>query len=1822
MALTTFPRRTKRLGRASRRSLTLSLVAALALTGLTVIAAPVASAADPADVAPDGLASASASQNDGDGNYPAANLIDGDSTTRWASGNGPNADVPFTAWAQVDLGAPTAVNTVVLEWEAAYATAYTVQVASANPDTPASWTTVGTETAGNGGTDLVAAGDVSARYVRVNMLERRSTWDWGTNRYGYSLFSLGVLGTSSVTLAGFSSLSQAVPAGDDATVQVRLGRASATPVSVHLTSSGGTAAPGTDYTAVDQVVTVPAGQRTADVAVHTVDHGPLAPVRTIELTLADPTNAAIGMRGTSVITLNPHGQLGGVGNTRSLLDFQGSTVAPVSAWGSAAASTPVLSLVDGADVPGATATNKVLQAVVAGMPAGGWGGFTDDIDPAEDWSGFDGFTFSFLGTGGGKTLRYELKSGGTSAGNADLFEVGVLDDTAGWRTVSVAFADLRLKGNTSSTKRFDPATAHGFAVTLSDVGAGTWKFDNFAVYQQSLKIQDFEGEVPLAAPGSTVGFFSWFSDGSVIPVGVTPVPKEGNETNKALSGSYLIPSGGFGGFSHNLAAPQDWSGFRGIRFLWYASQPNRPASPTAGDDIKFEVKDGGPNGEASELWTYTFKDNWDAGGSRWKLVEIPFTDFTLRTDFQAGSGATLDGKLSLSSAWGYAFTFPAGKSEAVNWAIDDVELFGTPKAAATVTVSAAQEVTLVKGGDPATVAVALKTTDGAPLADPVTVNWTTTDKTALAGTDYTAANGTLTFPAGTVSGATQPITVTTTARTGAVKARTFGIALTSTAATVGPLAPRVALNAQNMPYLDPTLPVAQRVADLMGRMTLAEKAGQMTQAERLGIGATNTDISRLYLGSLLSGGGSVPADNTPAGWANMVDTYQREALTTELQIPLIYGVDAVHGHNNVVGATLLPHNIGLGSTRDPAVVEAGQQVTAQEVRATGIPWDFAPCLCVTRDERWGRSYESFGEDPALVSAFSAASVYGLQGHDPTDMSGPDKILATIKHWAGDGGTRYEPSLAGSGYPIDQGVTYADSLAAFEALHVSPYLPAIAAGAGSLMPSYSAVDLGAGPVRMHENAALNNDLLKGTLGFKGFLISDWEGIDKLPGGTYAQKAVRSVNAGLDMAMAPYNYEAFINAVMAANGANTITTARIDDAVKRILTQKFDLGLFEKPFADRTNVDKVGSAAHRAVARKAAAESQVLLKNSDAVLPLAPNAKIYLAGSNADDLGHQMGGWSISWQGGSGNTTTGTTIRAGIAEVAPDATVTYSKDASTPIGNADIGVVVVGEPPYAEGQGDVGNNGRSLTLPAADRTAIDKVCAAVPCVVLVVSGRPQLVTDQLGAIDGLVASWLPGTEGGGVADTLFGVKPFTGRLPVSWPTSAAQVPINVGDATYSPLFPFGWGLRTDSAFARLTDVRAKLSAAGAGPAVLGPIDTALAAANFDATGAVVNAAAVIKALQLAGNAVSAAGNLPYTAADRLTSVVRDLVENQITRAGTTGGAPNFPTFTAAMDATSAKTAAADQAQAAGDSGQAITLLTQAWVALGNSLGQSDIVTTTTLSTNAGATTVTTAKITLTATVTAGADKVPTGTVTFTDGGTVLGTAAVSGGVAKLTIPTDSKGTLKAGSLRLKAAYVAGGGYTASTSAAVVVKVYFADLKAGSTFAEDAVVLAAKGVINGFSDGTFRPNALVDRQTAVTFLYRVAPTGHNGSVCGQTGHFLDVKPTDTFCAEIEWAAAQGITTGYPDHTFRRGLPVSREATAAFLYRLEHPGAAKPTCTSAPFVDVKVGSAFCGEIAWLKDEGISTGWVAKNGTATFDPGAPVSRLAFAAFLNRYTQD
>jgi beta-glucosidase len=490
------------------------------------------------------------------------------------------------------------------------------------------------------------------------------------------------------------------------------------------------------------------------------------------------------------------------------------------------------------------------------------------------------------------------------------------------------------------------------------------------------------------------------------------------------------------------------------------------------------------------------------------------------------------------------------------------------------------------------------------------------------------------------------------------------------------------------PWMDSSLEPAARARLLLAEMTLEEKVGQMTQAERGAVSADPSLVTTWRLGSLLSGGGSTPTPNTPEAWADMVDGFQARALATRLGIPLIYGVDSVHGHGNLVGATVFPHNIGLGATRDPRLVERIAHVTAEETRATGPQWIFGPCLCVARDLRWGRTYESFGEDPGLVTRMATA-IDGLQGPRSRELDEPDRTLATAKHYAGDGDTEFG-SAAGD-YTIDQGITVS-SRRDFARIDLAPYVAAVRRHrVGSVMPSFSSVDWtedGVGnPLKMHAHRELIRGVLKGGLDFGGFVISDWEGIHQIPG-DYATQVRTGVNAGIDMFMEPFSYQDFETTLLAEVAAGRVPQARIDDAVRRILTKKFELGLFERPFTDRGNLSQVGSAAHRALARRAVARSQVLLKNRGKVLPLSGHERIYVAGSNADDIGNQAGGWTVAWQGRSGDIIPGNTILEGIRQVAPGARVTFSEDASASTAGNDVGIVVVGETPYAEGFGDVG------------------------------------------------------------------------------------------------------------------------------------------------------------------------------------------------------------------------------------------------------------------------------------------------------------------------------------------------------------------------------------------------------------------------------------------------------------------------------------------------------------------------------------------------------
>ncbi|MCX5633780.1 MAG: glycoside hydrolase family 3 C-terminal domain-containing protein [Phycisphaerae bacterium] len=553
----------------------------------------------------------------------------------------------------------------------------------------------------------------------------------------------------------------------------------------------------------------------------------------------------------------------------------------------------------------------------------------------------------------------------------------------------------------------------------------------------------------------------------------------------------------------------------------------------------------------------------------------------------------------------------------------------------------------------------------------------------------------------------------------------------------------MSVSAKNKPlsFYDP------QVEKLLSQMTLEEKIGQMIQAEHGGL-KDITDVEKYYLGSLLSGGSSDPENgNSLQAWTDLYDNYQKHALKTRLGIPLLYGIDAVHGHNNVFGAVIFPHNIGLGCTRDPKLVEQIARITAIEVRATGI---------------------------------EAA----VRGYQSSDLKNPLSILACAKHYAGDGGTVFGSSELTK--MLDQGDTRLDE-ATLRKIHIFPYVAAVQAGVGSIMPSYSSWN----GVKCSASKRLLTEILKEELGFEGFLISDYTAIKRI-NPDYKTAVEISINAGMDMAMEPKEYRRFFTTLKELVEEGKVPMSRIDDAATRILRVKFAMGLMDKNksvFADRGLHKKFGSAEHREIARQAVRQSLVLLKNERNTLPISKKvAHVHVSGKSADDIGNQCGGWTIDWQGKSGDVTTGgTTILQAVKNtVSKDTKVTFSKD-GTGADGADIGVVVIGEVPYAEGKGDV----VEPILAQEDIEAVNNMKkAGIPVVVILISGRPLIINDVLERADAFIAAWLPGTEGQGVADVLFGDYRPTGKLSFSWPRSVSQ--IGAGAAKKDPLFAYGYGL----------------------------------------------------------------------------------------------------------------------------------------------------------------------------------------------------------------------------------------------------------------------------------------------------------------------------------------------------------------------------------------------------------------------------------------------
>lgn len=581
-------------------------------------------------------------------------------------------------------------------------------------------------------------------------------------------------------------------------------------------------------------------------------------------------------------------------------------------------------------------------------------------------------------------------------------------------------------------------------------------------------------------------------------------------------------------------------------------------------------------------------------------------------------------------------------------------------------------------------------------------------------------------------------------------------------------------------YRDASQPVEARVTDLLGRMSLDEKIGQMTLVEKGSI--SPNQLVRYHVGAILSGGGGSPAKNTIEGWRDLVDSYMSPALATTLGIPILYGVDAVHGHNNLKDAVIFPHNIGLGAAGDPDLVEAIGRATAVETAATNIRWNFAPVLAVPQDLRWGRTYEAYGEDPTLVTDLSVAFIRGLQGNDLID---PTSVLSTPKHFVADGGTSWDSSTI---YRIDQGVAEMDE-AELRAIHLSPYPPAFAAGAQTVMASFSSWKNG----KVHGDGYLLNDVLREELGFEGLLVSDWGAIDQIYPDDYYRSIVQSINAGVDLNMVPYDFLRFITTLKQAVEAGEVTEERIDQAVTRILAVKFRMGLFETPYTPSELAEQVGSDEHRSLAEAAVRASLVLLEDDGQTLPLDPTSDtpLLVAGDGADDIGIQSGGWTISWQGERGDITAGTTILEALQETMT-APITYSASGdfdTEQVPTEAHGLVVISEDPYAEGVGDSSN----LRLSSRQYLMVERMAPLVDkLVVIILSGRPLLWDDALDQAGSVIAAWLPGSEGRGIVQALTGESSFTGTLSFTWPDGLEQLGVSRTDPCLGARYPRGYGL----------------------------------------------------------------------------------------------------------------------------------------------------------------------------------------------------------------------------------------------------------------------------------------------------------------------------------------------------------------------------------------------------------------------------------------------
>lgn len=569
--------------------------------------------------------------------------------------------------------------------------------------------------------------------------------------------------------------------------------------------------------------------------------------------------------------------------------------------------------------------------------------------------------------------------------------------------------------------------------------------------------------------------------------------------------------------------------------------------------------------------------------------------------------------------------------------------------------------------------------------------------------------------------------------------------------------------------------IEEKVDWWINHLTLDEKAGQMIQAERINNnnGISVDDARRLNIGSVLNGGGNVPTTNNVSSWFLMYRSYYQASITSSSGIPVIYGVDAVHGHNNLLNSTIFPHNIGLAAANNPELMREIGEVTAYEIAQTGLNYNFSPSLGIIKDKRWGRTYETFGENPAVPMNLIGPYIEGLQTYN---------IAASAKHFVGDGYTTFGTGLSGK---LDRGNSIISEVD-LENIHLPLYQEAIEAGVKTIMVSYSSLN----GTPMHENESMITDVLKGELGFKGFVISDYNGIDNIGELSFERKVAAAINAGIDMLMQPHNFEDTIAAIKIGVQTGDISMERINDAVSRILTVKYEMGLFNESSpipADLRNEHSLS------IARQAVRESLVLLKNDNDVLPLSKDADLLIVGQGSNNIGIQSGGWTISWQGSDNLTIQGTSIVKAFRDATNGTIYTSMND----VDKADAIIIVVSEKPHAEMMGDstdlslISDTGYAQNLEWINRVKD----ANIPVITIMISSKPLLVTDYIDDFDAFVMAFLPGTEGGGISDVLYGDYDFKGKLPYTYPMNVSQAAHTMLDPNYDPedyLFPYGYGL----------------------------------------------------------------------------------------------------------------------------------------------------------------------------------------------------------------------------------------------------------------------------------------------------------------------------------------------------------------------------------------------------------------------------------------------